>query len=95
MPERGWPLALKPTSEGSPISSHLPAPRFLNRKFCTVSLATKRSMRPSLLMSVATTPRPLPRDFWMSVPFETSVKVPSPLLWKRRLGVGLKMRGMQ
>ena len=31
----------------------------------------------------------------MSVPLLTSVNVPSPLLWKSRLGVGLKTRGMQ
>jgi hypothetical protein len=95
MPERGVPLALKATSAGRPISSHLPPPRFMNRKFCTVSLATKRSIRPSLLISVATTPSALPMARWMSVPLLTSVKVPSPLLWKSRLGVGLKTRGMQ
>ena len=31
----------------------------------------------------------------MSVPWLTSVKVPSPLLWYSRLAVGLKTRGMQ
>jgi hypothetical protein len=73
----------------------LPPPRFTKRKFWTVSLATNRSVRPSLLMSVATTPRALPRERAMAVPPETSVNVPSPLLWKSRLGVGLKTRGMQ
>jgi hypothetical protein len=67
----------------------------MKRKFWTVSLATKRSIRPSLLTSVATTPRALPMAFAMSVPFETSVKVPFPLLWKRMLAEGLKTRGMQ
>ena len=80
MPERGVPLTLKPTSAGSAISSHLPLPRFANRKFCTVSFATKRSISPSPFTSVATTPRPLPRARWMSVPALTSVKLPSPLL---------------
>ena len=89
------PLALKATSAGSPISSHLPLPRLTNRKFWTVSLATNRSISPSLLMSVATTPSALPSARWMSVPALTSVNVPSPLLWKSRLGVGLKKRGMQ
>ena len=95
MPERGVPFALKPTSAERPISSHLPLPRFANRKFCTVSLATNRSINPSLLMSVATTPSAFPSDFWMSVPLLTSVNVPSPLLWYSALGVGLKTRGMQ
>ncbi len=45
-----------------------------------MSFATNRSIRPSLLMSVATTPSPLPIDLAMSVPFVTSVNVPSPLL---------------
>ena len=31
----------------------------------------------------------------MSVPAVTSVKVPSPLLWKIALGVGRNTRGMQ
>ena len=39
---------------------------------------------------MATTPRPLPSAFSMSVPRPTSVKVPSPLLWKSRLAVRLE-----
>ncbi len=45
--------------------------------------------------SVATTPQALPRCPAIPLSLLTSVKVPSPLLWKRLLGRGLKMRGIQ
>jgi hypothetical protein len=49
------------TPESAPISSNLPLSRFMKRKFAMVSLATKRSIFPSLFTSVATTPHALPR----------------------------------
>ena len=59
---------LRRRARSLPISLAIARPRFTKRKFCTVSLATNRSIRPSLLMSVATTPRPLPSAFAISVP---------------------------
>ena len=44
----------------TPFSRQTFFPWLRNRKFGAVSLATNRSMRPSLLMSVATTPSALP-----------------------------------
>ena len=89
MPERGRPISLNPTPARAPTSSNLPLPRFMKRKFAVVSLATKRSILPSLLRSVATTPQAFPRYFPIPDDLLTSVKVPSPLLWKSQLGVGL------
>ncbi|MGA8865720.1 MAG: UTRA domain-containing protein [Candidatus Sulfotelmatobacter sp.] len=48
-------------ARGSSNLVELAAAAVTYRKFCTVSLATNRSMRPSLLMSVATTPQAFPR----------------------------------
>jgi CheY-like chemotaxis protein len=45
-----------------------------------VSLATNKSIRPSLLISVATTPSALPSDSEIPLDLLTLVKVPSPLL---------------
>src|SRR5260370_30651915 len=67
----------------------------MNRKFATVSFATKRSIRPSLLISQATTPHAFARDPAIPDSLLTSVNVPSPLLRKTQHGIGSYTRGMQ
>src|SRR6266478_6343649 len=49
----------------------------------------------SLLMSVATTPQAFPRTFPIPDDLLTSVKVPSPLLWKSQEAIGLYRWGIQ
>src|SRR3989442_7701902 len=63
IPERGEPLSLKATPARSPTSSKVPLPLLIKRKLGIVSLATNRSVQPSLFTSVATTPNDLPGDF--------------------------------
>src|SRR6516225_1394253 len=67
----------------------------MNKKFDTVSLATNRSIQPSLLTSQATTPQAFARESAIPVSLLTSVNVPSPLLWKSQHGIGSYTRGMQ
>ena len=89
MPERAFPPSPKATPEVNPTSSNLLPSRFMNRKFATVSLATNRSIQPSLLMSVATTPHDFPGLSAIPIFWLTSVNVPSPLLWKSQLAIGV------
>src|SRR5438132_12012207 len=95
MPDRARPNALYPTPASAPISSNRPLPRLANRKFATVSLPTKRSINPSLLMSAATTPHAFAGDLSIPDSLLTSVNVPSPLLWKSQQGIGLYGVGLQ
>src|SRR6266576_7297870 len=80
IPERGEPLSLKATPARKPTSSKVPSPLLIQRKLGIVSLATNKSVQPSLLRSVATTPKDLPGDFVMPDFSLTSEKVPLPLL---------------
>src|SRR5215475_6503943 len=89
IPERGRPVWLNPTPAKAATSSNLPLLRFMKRKFAVVSLATKRSILPLLLRTAATAPHAFPRYFAIPDDLLTSVNVPSPLLWKSQLGVGL------
>src|SRR6266571_449772 len=95
MPDRARPNELYPTPASAPISSNRPLPRLANRKFATVSLLTKRSIHPSLLMSAATTPQPFAGELAMPDSLLTSVNVPSPLLWKSQQGIALYGVGLQ
>ena len=88
MPERSRPAWLYATPASSPISSNFPLRLLTRRKLATVSFATKRSIQPSLLTSVATTPHAFPSALAMPDSLLTSVKVPSPLLWKSQLAAG-------
>src|SRR5580658_8026477 len=95
MPERGLPKTLTPTPASVPISSNRPLPRLANKKLGTVSLPTKRSIQPSLLISAATTPQALAKDFAIPDSLLASVNVPSPLLRNSQQGAGLYTLGLQ
>src|SRR5215472_2169259 len=95
MPERARPNPLYPTPASAPVSSNRPLPRLTNKKLGTVSLPTKRSIHPSLLMSAATTPQPFAGEPAIPDSLLTSVNVPSPLLWKSQQGIGLYRVGLQ
>src|SRR5580704_2170317 len=95
MPDRASPKELYPTPPSVPISSNRPLLRLANRKLGTVSLPTKRSIQPSLLISAATTPQALAKDFAIPDSLLTSVNVPSPLLWNSQQGAGLYTLGLQ
>src|ERR1700676_4018041 len=49
MLETGIPSSVKATKDSTPTSSKLLPPRFLNRKFLSLSFATKISIQPSPL----------------------------------------------
>ena len=95
MLDRGLPFAEKATPASSATSSHRPPPRFIQSWFGEVSFVTNRSRRPSLLKSVATTPRALPGACANPVAALTSAKRPPPSLWNRKLVTGSKIRGTQ
>src|SRR5580704_8593356 len=95
MPDRASPKELYPTPASVPISSNRPLPRLANRKLGTVSFPTKRSIQPSLLISAATTPHALAKDFAIPESLLTSVNVPSPLLRNNQQGAGLYTLGLQ
>ena len=59
-----------------------------------LSLLTKRSMQPSLLISGPPRPRLAAIDRRCRISWLTSVNVPSPLLWKSQLGHGLEKPGV-
>src|ERR1043165_3020554 len=93
MPERGRPASPYATPAARPTSSNLPLPLLTKRKLGIVSLATNRSIHPSLFTSVLTTPNDLPGESAIPDSRLTSVKVPLPLLRNRCDGIGLKRRG--
>src|SRR5580704_10754971 len=95
MPDRASPKGPYPTPASVPVSSNRPLPRLTKRKFATVSFPTKRSIHPSLLMSAATTPHALAKDFAIPDSLLTSVNVPSPLLRNSQHGAGLYTFGLQ
>src|SRR5436189_6484961 len=95
MPDRARPNELYPTPASAPISSNRPLPRLANRKFATVSLPTKRSIHPSLLISAATTPQPFAGQPAMPDSLLTSVNVPSALLWNGQQGIAVFGVGLE
>jgi len=74
------------TARSKADSVKVPSRLFMNRKDGTVSFDTKRSIQPS--SSKSATPMPIPLPTWARIPegTETSVNVPSRLLWKREFG---------
>ena len=87
MPESGAPASGYATPATKPISSNVPLPRLWNRKLGSVSFATKRSRQSVAVVVGEADAHALADDLADARVFtETSVNVPSPLLWKREFG---------